>query len=102
MAKKKPAKTETGQTIRLKDGRKIQLPAGEAMDFCGQLRDTIRAAGLTQYYLAKLTGIPQSAISQFMNGRDLRVETFQKLCHVVGLELNQNPDKAPRTLDSDI
>lgn len=101
MAKKQPPRPETGTTVRLKDGTQILLPDGEAMDFGETLRAAIRGAGLTQYHLAKVTGIPQSALSQFMNGKDLRVETFQKLCHVVGLELNQNPDRAPRTLESE-
>jgi len=101
MAKKQPTRPETGTTVRLKDGREILLPNGELVDFAELLRETIRAAGLTQYHLAKVTGIPQSALSQFMNGKDLRVGTFQKLCHVVGLELNQNPERAPRTLDEE-
>ena len=96
MAKKQRPRTVTGTTIRLKDGTEILLPDGDVMDFAETLRGAIRAAGLTQYHLAKVTGIPQSALSQFMGGKDLRLVTFQKLCAVVGLELNQNPDRAPR------
>lgn len=99
MAKKRPPRPETGRTVKLKDGTKILLPDGDVMDFAETLREAIRAAGLTQYHLAKVTGIPQSALSQFMGGKDLRVGTFQKLCQVVGLELTQNPDHTPRKIE---
>ena len=101
MARKRTKDDDSSIRIRLKDGREILLPDGEVMDFAETLRNTIRAAGLTQYHLAKVTGIPQSALSQFMSGKDLRLATFQKLCHVVGIELAQNPDRAPRTVVPD-
>jgi DNA-binding Xre family transcriptional regulator len=101
MARKRTKDDDSRIRIRLKDGREILLPDGEVMDFAETLRNTIRAAGLTQYHLAKVTGIPQSALSQFMSGKDLRLATFQKLCHVVGIELAQNPDRAPRTVVPD-
>ena len=56
---------------------------------------------MRRYHLARVTGIPQSALSQFMGGRDLRLKTFQKLCNVVGLDLTQNPDRTPKKVDSD-
>ncbi len=98
MAKKKKSKNSTGTRVALKNGTEIILPGGEAADFAETLRQAIRSAGLTQYQLAKVTGVPQSALSQFMTGKDLRVETFQKLCRVVGLELKQNPKLIPRQL----
>lgn len=101
MAKKRQHDTESGTTIRLKDGTEILLPDGDTVDFAETLRQTIRGSGLTQYHLAKVTGIPQSALSTFMRGKDLRLATFQKLCHVVGIELSQNPDRAPRKIEPD-
>ena len=100
MAKKRRSKGESGSSVRLKDGTEIILPGGEVVDFAETLRHAIRAAGLTQYLLSKVTGIPQSALSQFMAGKDLRVETFQKLCGVVGLELTQNEERMPRRGES--
>ncbi|MFT5093479.1 MAG: helix-turn-helix domain-containing protein [Planctomycetales bacterium] len=101
MAKKRHSKAESGKTVRLKDGREILLPDGAKMDFAQTLRDTIRDAGLSQYRLSRESGVAQSALSTFMSGKDLRVETFQRLCHVVGLELAQNPDRAPRAVATD-
>lgn len=68
-------------------------------DFAQQLRNAIRAAGLTQYRLAKDLQIPQSALSHFLNGKDLRVSTFNKLAHYLGFQMIQNPDLAPRKAD---
>jgi len=89
------------RTVRMKDGSHLTLPAGdtEMPDFAQQLRDAIRAAGLTQYRLAKDLNIPQSALSQFMGGKDLRLSTFNKLAHYCGFQLMQNPDTAPRRAD---
>ena len=91
-------KTPQERTIRMKDGSHLTLPAGdtEMPDFAQQLRDAIRAAGLTQYRLAKDLKIPQSALSMFMSGKDLRVSTFNKLAHYLGFQMMQNPDTAPR------
>lgn len=68
-------------------------------DFAQQLRDAIRDAGLTQYRLAKDLKIPQSALSMFMSGKDLRVSTFNKLAHYCGFQLIQDPEAAPRRAD---
>lgn len=95
---RKRKRTEAGTKIRLRDGTEILLPEADTTDFAETLRNAIRAAGLTQYHLAKLTGVPQSALSRFMAGQDLRVTTFQKLCRVVGLQLTQNEAGAPRKL----
>lgn len=65
-------------------------------DYGDILRDAIKDVGLTQYVLAKTTGIPQGALSKFMNGGDLRLQTFNKLAHALGFDLTQNPERAPR------
>ena len=98
MAKKKRTTNTSSTKVALKDGTEIILPGGDVADFAETLRQAIRSAGLTQYQLAKVTGVPQSALSQVMTGKDLRVETFQKLCQVVGLELKQNSKLMPRKL----
>jgi predicted transcriptional regulator len=101
MAKKRHSKVESGKTVRLKNGTELLLPDGDKMDFAQTLRDAIRDAGLTQYRLSRESGVAQSALSTFMAGKDLRVDTFQRLCHVVGLELSQNADRAPRKIEPD-
>ena len=94
-------KTPKERVIRMKDGSHLTLPGGgsEMPDFAQQLRDAIRAAGLTQYRLAKDLKIPQSALSHFLNGKDLRVSTFNKLAHYLGFQMVQDPEKAPRRSD---
>ena len=93
------AAEDRGQrTVRLKDGTVLAFPAeeGDEMDFAAVLRKAIQDAGVTQYHLAKLTGVPQAAISTFMAGKDLRLSTFNKLAATMGFELKQNRTKAPR------
>ena len=97
--KKKPERT----IVRLKDGSMIELPPEkvETVDFGQQLRDAITREGLTQYHIAKLTGIPQAVLSTFINGKDLRLSTFNKLAHFLGFEMHQNADTSPKRLDDD-
>jgi plasmid maintenance system antidote protein VapI len=43
------------------------------------LRQKIRDSGLSANRLGKLTGVTQQAISVFLKGKDIRLETAQKL-----------------------
>ena len=66
------------------------------MDYAQALRDAIETSGLTQYTLSKITGIAQSALSKFLSGGEIRLDTFNKLANLMGFELQQLPRKAPR------
>lgn len=83
--------------IRLKSGETLILPETDDMiDLAQVIRDAIQRCGITQYQLNKITGIPQGGLSAFLAGGDIRMETASKLTHVLGLELTENPDTAPR------
>ena len=69
------------------------------IDLAQVIRDAIKRVGITQYQLNKITGIPQGGLSVFLAGGDIRMGTASKLAHVLGLELTENPDKAPRKAD---
>ena len=97
-----PGKRKKERVIRLKTGEYLALPeTGEMVDLTQFIRDAIKRSGLTQYQINKLTGIPQGGLSLFLNGGDIRLETASKLAHVLGLELIENPDKAPRRQQAD-
>jgi len=56
--------------------------------FSTQLRQAIARSGLSQYRLAKLSGIQQSQLSRFMNGeRGLSIEGIEKICELIGARL---------------
>jgi transcriptional regulator with XRE-family HTH domain len=56
--------------------------------FSEQLRQAIARSGLSQYRLAKLSGIDQSQLSRFMNGeRGLSIEGIEKICELIGARL---------------
>jgi len=96
MASRRKQAREVKTTIRLKNGRLLTLTETDEMpDYGDLLRTAIQDAGLTQYVLAKTTGIPQGALSKFMAGGDLRLMTFNKLAHALGFDLIQNPERAP-------
>lgn len=67
-----------------------QVRAGEGLGFADELRDAIRDSGVSQYQLAKASGVPQGAISVFMHGGDLMLSTFNCLACAMGLELLKN------------
>jgi transcriptional regulator with XRE-family HTH domain len=53
-----------------------------------QLRQAIRASGLTGYQLSKQTGISEAQISRFLRGqRNLTIASAEKLGAAVGLSL---------------
>jgi predicted XRE-type DNA-binding protein len=72
-------------------------PSAE-QEFAKQLRKAIEASGVSQYHLAKATGVPQGAISQFLAGKDLRLNTFTRLARVMGMTLELNPAAGPTRL----
>jgi transcriptional regulator with XRE-family HTH domain len=56
--------------------------------FSDQIRDAIQASGTTRYSLAKQVGIPESALSRFMRGKQgLTLATLDKLADLLGLEI---------------
>ncbi|MAT68922.1 MAG: hypothetical protein CMJ58_05305 [Planctomycetaceae bacterium] len=70
--------------------------AGE-VDFADQLRAAIEKSGVSQYQLAKVADVPQTAISKFLRGNDIRLSTFNRLANVMGFELKHKPSKMPKT-----
>jgi cell division protein FtsN len=68
-------------------------------DFAEKLRLAIEESGISQYHLAEVAEVPQGAISVFLAGGDLRLSTFTRLAHVMGLELQQDSAKAPKKIE---
>src|SRR5262245_39628640 len=64
--------------------------AGKAANVCDQLRDAFQRSGWTFYKLGKEAGVKPETVARFMRReRDVRSETFAKLCATLGLELAQ-------------
>jgi transcriptional regulator with XRE-family HTH domain len=51
------------------------------------LRDEIERQRLTQYAIARETGIKQPSLSRFLNGGSLKIETAALLLDYLGYEL---------------
>jgi plasmid maintenance system antidote protein VapI len=56
-------------------------------DMAELLRAAIRRSGLSANRLAKATHVSQPTITIFLNGKDIRLKTAQKLADYLGLEL---------------
>lgn len=52
-----------------------------------QLREAIKASGLTHPEIAELAGIGREKVWQFVNGTNCRIETAAKLAAALKLEL---------------
>jgi predicted XRE-type DNA-binding protein len=52
-----------------------------------QLREIIRASGLTQAQVAKLSGVPQPRISEFLRGGSMHSPNLDRLARFFDLEL---------------
>jgi transcriptional regulator with XRE-family HTH domain len=56
--------------------------------FIEQLRHAIAESGISQYRLAKLSGVQQSQLSRFMRGeRGLSIEGIERICSLIGARL---------------
>ncbi len=53
-----------------------------------QLRRAIKKSGVTRYRIWKLTGIPQSTLSEFMHSRSgLSIESLDAIADILGIDL---------------
>lgn len=59
------------------------------MNLPDQLRAAIKKSGLTQEQLAAKSGVRQGRISDFLNGKDIRLATAGKLAQAIGLRLSR-------------
>jgi len=65
--------------------RKLHPDQGSIVD---QLRQAMLDSGLTQYRIAKDTGVPQPVVNRFISGeRGITLETAAKLCDYLRLRL---------------
>ncbi len=53
------------------------------------LREAIQKSGKSVNQIAKETGVLQQSLSKFMRGKDVRLETAQKLADYFGLSLRK-------------
>jgi predicted transcriptional regulator len=58
-----------------------------------QLRRIIRQSGMTRYQIAKASGVPQSSLSRFMDGKHTSTDTIDRLAKVLKLEIVTRNDK---------
>jgi transcriptional regulator with XRE-family HTH domain len=62
--------------------------APESATICDQLRQAIQDSGKTHYRIGKDAGVKPEMVSRFARGeRDVRAETFAKICIALGLRL---------------
>jgi transcriptional regulator with XRE-family HTH domain len=68
------------------------------MSISAQLRKAIQASGVSANSLARLTGVPQPTITQFLQGTDKQASALDKLAEHFGLELHPvDPSTAAKT-----
>jgi transcriptional regulator with XRE-family HTH domain len=52
-----------------------------------QLREAIKATGLSANAIANATGVPQTTVSRFLNGKNLGLGRASSIAEYLGLEL---------------
>jgi transcriptional regulator with XRE-family HTH domain len=68
-----------------------------AKAFSDQLRKAIDNSNLSRYAICKEIGVPQSLLSRFMHGKGgLSVETIDKLCKLLRVNLTANKSRTSR------
>jgi len=74
---------------RLVNNKSCEYHYGMSKTMADLLRAKIRASGLSAAKLGKETGVTQQAISVFLRGKDIRLDTAQKLADYFGLTLKE-------------
>ena len=58
------------------------------MDYNEKLKELRKARGISQYKLAKLSGLTQSAISQYESGKyNVGIDALERVCPVLGVSV---------------
>ncbi|MFZ2490739.1 MAG: helix-turn-helix transcriptional regulator [Thermoanaerobaculia bacterium] len=70
------------------------MNAKQRLALAEQLRAAIEASELSRYEIAKRTGLSQAALSRFMAGASLYVETLEKIAGALGIEVTLSKPKA--------
>lgn len=67
------------------------------------LRQTIankmEAHGISAYALSQLSGVPDSTVRDYLNGKDTTTERYLLLCEALGLRLSVTSVGKPKTSD---
>jgi predicted transcriptional regulator len=61
-----------------------------------QLREAIRGCGMTRAELSRVADVPESGLSRFMDGQELRTGNVDKLCRTLGLALKPAKGRATK------
>lgn len=63
----------------------------EKQQILERLREEMTRSALSRYQIGKRSGVNEAALSRFMKGGSLTVETIERLAPVLGLELVLQP-----------
>lgn len=88
--------------VKLRDGSVVEFRRSQSerttpeMLFSEMVRQSIKESGVSQYALAKVAGVPQQVINDFVSGKNPRLQAFSRIAHWMGFEIRQNREKAPQ------
>lgn len=85
--------------LRGKGGIQFSESCRSGPDWGEDLREAIRQSPLSEYALAKVSGVGQPTINNFMRGFDVRTKTFEALASAMGFRLTLVESKAPKKVD---
>ena len=53
--------------------------------FLDQIRDAVRSSGMSRYFLSQQSGVDEAALSRFVRGAGLSMESLDSIAEVLGL-----------------
>ena len=65
----------------------IEVARGKRVSVVDVVREVLMKSDMSRYEISRLSGIDQAALSRFIHGGSLRVESLEKLCPILGLQL---------------
>ena len=62
--------------------------------FLDQVRGAIKSSGMSRYFLAQQSGVDEAAISRFVHGAGLSMESLDSIAEVLGLVVTVRGDRS--------
>jgi transcriptional regulator with XRE-family HTH domain len=62
--------------------------------FLDSVREAVRTSGMSRYYLAQQSGVDEAALSRFVRGAGLSMESLDSIAEVLGLGVTVRSDRS--------
>jgi transcriptional regulator with XRE-family HTH domain len=67
---------------------------GDRLGFLDHIREVVKSSGMSRYYLSQQSGVDEAALSRFVHGAGLSMESLDAVAEVLGLGVTVRSDRS--------